>query len=81
MIAYRRPSSPGCIQQMSSPIVSAFHPGIVGPSIARFVLPHAEGKAAETWKTSPRGFVTLSSSMCSASQPSSRPMTEAIRSA
>ena len=31
---------------MSSPIVSAFQPGSVGTSIARFVLPHALGNAA-----------------------------------
>ena len=45
LIAYRRPSSPGRIQAMSSPMVSTFQPGSVGTSIARFVLPQAEGKA------------------------------------
>ena len=66
---------------MSSPMVSTFQPGIVGLSIAKLVLPHALGNAAATWKTRPRGLVTLSSSMCSASQPSSRAMTLAMRSA
>src|SRR4051812_2585356 len=46
LMAYNRPSSPNFIQQMSSPIVSAFQPGSVGTSIARFVLPHALGNAA-----------------------------------
>ncbi len=46
LIAWRRPSAPNFIHAMSSPTVSAFHPGIDGISIARFVLPHAEGNAA-----------------------------------
>jgi hypothetical protein len=46
--AYSRPSSPKRIQAMSSPRVSARQPGIVGCSIARFVLPHADGNAATT---------------------------------
>src|SRR5215207_3517392 len=46
LMAYSRPSSPNFIQQMSSPTVSAVQPGIVGTSIARLVLPHADGKAA-----------------------------------
>ena len=46
LIAYKRPSGPGRIQQMSSPMVSTFQPGIVGSSIARFVLPQPDGKAA-----------------------------------
>jgi hypothetical protein len=33
---------------MSSPIVSTFQPGMVGSSIARLVLPHADGNAAAT---------------------------------
>src|ERR1700720_1333767 len=48
LMAYRRPSGPNFIQQMSSPIVSTFHPGNVGMSMARLVLPHAEGKAPLT---------------------------------
>ena len=66
---------------MSSPIVSIFQPSMVGISIARLVLPQADGKAPATCLTSPSGDVTLRISMCSASQPSSRAMTEAIRSA
>src|SRR6476660_3552726 len=45
LIAYRRPSGPGRIQQMSSPIVHTFQPALRYPSggmsIARLVLPHA----------------------------------------
>src|SRR5829696_8861673 len=43
--AYNRPSAPNFIQAMSSPTVSTVQPGSVGISIARFVLPHADGKA------------------------------------
>ena len=50
-------------------------------SIARFVLPVADGKAPVTYLTTPSGEVSLRMSMCSASQPSSRAMTEAMRSA
>src|SRR6201999_2055344 len=44
--AYSRPSLPNRIQAMSSPMVSARQPGIVGCSMARLVLPQAEGNAA-----------------------------------
>ena len=79
--AYRRPSSPKRIQAMSSPTVSAFQPSSVGWSMARLVLPQALGKAAATYFTRPLGSVSLRISICSASQPSSRAMTEAMRSA
>ena len=46
LMACRRPSSPNFIHAMSSPTVSAFQPGIDGMSIARLVLPHADGNAA-----------------------------------
>src|SRR3954453_24103445 len=46
--AYSRPSSPNRIQAMSSPRVSTFQPGMVGSSMARLVLPQAEGNAAAT---------------------------------
>ena len=46
LIAYSLPSAPNRIQAMSSPMVSTFQPGMVGCSIARLVLPHADGKAA-----------------------------------
>ena len=49
--------------------------------MARLVLPHADGNAAATYLASPSGGVILTMSMCSASQPSSRAITEAIRSA
>ena len=81
LIARRRPSSPLASQAMSSPTVSTVHPGMVDCSIAKFVLPHALGNAAATWNTRPRGLVTLTISMCSASQPSSRAIVEAMRSA
>src|SRR5690606_16734662 len=45
LTAYSRPSSPNRNQAMSSPSVSTFHPGRVGSSMARLVLPHAEGNA------------------------------------
>ncbi|CAM5400395.1 hypothetical protein STENM327S_07289 [Streptomyces tendae] len=79
LMAYRRPSSPKRIQAMSSPMVSTVQPEIVGSSMARLVLPQAEGKAAATYLGSPVGGVSFSTSMCSASQPSSRAMTEAMR--
>ena len=81
LIAQSRPSAPGRSQAMSSPIVSTFHPGRVGESIAKFVLPQAEGNAAAMWWARPAGEVSRTSSMCSASQPSSCAITEAMRSA
>jgi hypothetical protein len=47
LMAHSRPSDPGRSQAMSSPTVHACHPGIDagGTSIARLVLPHAEGNA------------------------------------
>ena len=66
---------------MSSPTVSTFQPSMAGMSIARLVLPQALGNAPVTYLTSPSGEVSLRMSMCSAIQPSSRAMTEAIRSA
>src|SRR5271169_1573388 len=44
LIAYSLPSSP---------MVSTFQPGIVGCSMARLVLPHADGKAAAMYLASP----------------------------
>ncbi|SKG71265.1 Uncharacterised protein [Mycobacteroides abscessus subsp. bolletii] len=79
LTAYRRPSAPKRIQAMSSPIVSAVQPGSVGCSIAMLVLPHEDGNAAATYFTAPSGEVSLRISMCSASQPSSRAITDAIR--
>src|SRR5687768_13316908 len=48
LVAYRRPSGPNFIQQMSSPTVSTFQPGRDGMSMAMLVLPQADGKAAAT---------------------------------
>ena len=81
LIAYSRPSSPNFIHAMSSPIVSTFQPSSVGISIARLVLPQALGNAPAMYLTSPSGDVSLRISMCSAIQPSSRAITEAMRSA
>ncbi len=60
---------------MSSPTVSIFQPAysLGGIIMAKFVLPHAEGKAAATYVVSPCGLVTPRMSMCSASQPSCSP--------
>jgi hypothetical protein len=66
---------------MSSPIVSTRQPGSVGISMARFVFPHADGNAPAMCFASPSGDVTFRISMCSAIQPSSRAIAEAIRSA
>src|SRR3954463_1209567 len=79
LTAYRRPSAPNFIHAMSSPIVSTVQFSSVGTSMARLVLPHADGNAPPTYLTSPSGEVSLRISRCSASQPSSRAITEAIR--
>jgi hypothetical protein len=71
---------PNRIQAMSSPRVSTLQPGMVGRSIARLVFPQADGNAAAMKWTFRCGEVSLRMSMCSASQPSSRAMTEAMRS-
>src|SRR3954468_18289884 len=81
LTARRRPSESNFIQAMSSPTVSTVQPSSVGTSIARFVFPQADGKAPVTYLTSPSGDVSLRISMGSASQPSSRAIAEAIRSA
>ena len=81
LMACRRPSSPNFIHAMSSPMVSTVQPGTVGMSMARLVLPHADGNAAAMYFTRPSGLVILRMSMCSASQPSSRAITDAMRSA
>src|ERR1700730_6901477 len=65
LIAYSRPSGPNRIQARCSPIVSSFHPGTVGCSMARFVLPHADGNAAATYRGDPDGGVSLRVSMWS----------------
>jgi len=80
LMARKVPSGPIVIQQMSSPMVATVQPERLGTSMARLVLPHAEGKAPAMKLTSPAGEVSFRISMCSASQPSSRATAEAIRS-
>ena len=50
LMAYKRPSSPGLIQAMSSPTVSTFQPSkpAGGINMAKLVLPQADGNAAAT---------------------------------
>src|SRR5215813_12253935 len=83
LIACRRPFASGLIQAMSSPTVQTFQPPnpLGGISMAKFVLPHALGNAAVTYVFSPCGLSTPTMSMCSAIQPSSRAIFDAIRSA
>src|SRR5690349_14918168 len=83
LIAYSRPSAPGLIHAMSSPMVVTFQPSNAagGISMAKLVLPHALGNAAATYVFSPCGDSTPRISICSASHPCSRPMAEAMRSA
>ena len=81
-MAYSLPSR-GLIQAMSSPMVVTFQPSkaLGGTSIEKLVLPQALGNAAATWYFWPSGLVTPRISMCSASQPWSWPILEAMRSA
>src|ERR1700693_2359839 len=51
LMAYSRPSAPNFIHAMSSPMVCTVQPGMVGISMARLVLPQAEGKAPVTYFT------------------------------
>src|SRR5262249_29062270 len=83
LMARSCPVSSGLIQAMSSPTVQTFQPSkpAGGTSMEKFVLPHALGNAAATYVFSPFGSSTPRMSMCSAIQPSSRAMFEAIRSA
>src|SRR5438128_8545641 len=82
-MARRRPSESGVIQAMSSPTVQIFQPFDLNSSggtiIAKLVLPHALGKAAATYVFWPLGSSIPTMSMCSAIQPSSRAMFEAMR--
>ena len=82
LIAYSRPSGPNRIQAMSSPIVSTVQPGMVGlPAWPGWSCRTRTGTPPRRTAASPPGGVILRMSMCSASQPSSRAITEAIRSA
>ena len=81
------------IDRIKPPVCAKFHPGNiianclnfppgrVGVIMARFVFPQALGKAAAMYFFSPCGLVIPKISICSASHPSSRAMTEAIRKA
>ncbi len=62
-------------------MVSTFQPGMVGVNIAKLVLPHALGNAPATYLISPVSLVSLRINICSASQPSSLAIVDAIRSA
>ena len=68
------PSLPTRSHAISSPTHQTRQPHRCRPSggmsMARFVLPQAEGKAAEMYLISPRGFWMPRISMCSAIQPS-----------
>ena len=77
------PFASGLIHAMSSPTVVTFQPSsaLGGTSMAKLVLPQADGNAAATYVFSPCGDSTPTISMCSAIQPSSRAMFEAMRSA
>ncbi len=68
---------------MSSPTVVIFQPSyrLGGIIMAKLVLPQALGKAAATYVFSFSGDSTPRISMCSASQPWSCAMHEAIRKA
>jgi hypothetical protein len=70
---------------MSSPTVVTSQPsclnGLGGSSIAKLVLPQADGNAAATYVRRPLGSLTPTISMCSASQPSCLAITDAMRSA
>src|SRR5579862_2992551 len=83
LIARSWPCASGLIQAISSPTVQTFHPSkpLGGISMAKFVLPQALGKAAATYVFSPCGDSTPTISICSAIQPSSRAMVDAMRSA
>ena len=85
LTAQSRPSGPGRSQAISSPTHQHFQPfsrhAAGGMSIARLVLPQADGNAPQIYRISPLGFCTPRMSMCSASHPSLRPSVEAMRSA
>ena len=86
LMARNWPLASGLIHAMSSPTVQTFQPSkpAGGMSMARLVLPQAEGKAAAIYVFSVRplasGGVSMpTTSMCSAIQPWSRAMLDAMR--
>src|SRR5580658_10003884 len=64
LMARRRPLASGLIQAMSSPTVHTFQPSKPsgGISMAKLVLPQAEGKAAATYVFSVRPFASAGDS-------------------
>jgi hypothetical protein len=80
LIAHSRPSSPGRSHAMSSPRVSTRQPGSWAQH-REVGLAARRGEGGGEVVRLPSGEMTRMSSMCSASHPSSRPMTEAMRSA
>ncbi|MPN05335.1 hypothetical protein SDC9_152585 [bioreactor metagenome] len=77
LTAHSLPSGPIRIQAMSSPTVQTLYPFLRkisgGISMARLVLPQAEGNAAAMYLIWPSGYSTPKISICSASQPSFQP--------
>jgi len=74
-----RPSGPGFIQQMSSPTVRPSNQEEWAQH--REVVLRTRSERARHVTRLTRGLVSFKMSMCSASQPSSRPSTEAMRNA
>src|SRR5579871_318020 len=83
LMARKRPVASGRIQAMSSPTVHTFHPAKAfgGINMEKLVLPQALGNAPAMYVFSPCGFSTPRINMCSAIQPSSRAILEAMRKA
>ena len=82
LTAHSRPSAPTRIQAMSSPSVSTFQPGMVGCEHREVGLAAGAGeRRGDVLHDVRAGEVSFRISMCSASQPSSRAITLAIRSA
>ena len=77
LTAQRPPSSPTRSHAISSPTHQTLYPFFLyisgGISIARFVLPQADGNAAEIYFSSPFGYSMPRISICSAIQPSFLP--------
>jgi len=69
LIAKGQPSAPNFIQAMSSPIVSTCQPGRVGTSMARFVLPHADGMTPHPARTAFRALPAVAELLDHASTP------------
>src|ERR1700690_610681 len=81
LMARKQPWASGLSQAMSSPTVQSFQSlsSLAGTIMAKFVLPQELGNAAATYVFLPCGSSTPRMSMCSAIQPSSRAMLDAMR--